>query len=681
MPMTAVLLLFLAGSQEDPRGLVEKLRSENVAEREAAARALQGLGAAAVPELEKGAKDADPEVAAQARRLLRTIEALGLLSPELRDAYPGVERRLADSAREWGTLLADASRRDLPRAALKPLAARALREAGTPDELRAVLHAIGRRGLHAALPELLAAARENRHGLRDEIAALVVDLGRPEAVPQLLELFDASRRDTLVPLLEGLPHRKSIPFLLQLLRGEDRYLSELALPGLAAMDVPDVKPFVLDGLKRASDWPGLFRAGTMAVRFGFPEAAEILRQKLPALRPGDRLTAASFLLELGGSEGLAVMRGFLDDEDQRFREGAASTLGAHGGRAVAGDIARLLRHPDPGTRTRAVIILSEMGAADFADAVARLARDGLEAGGDPRATNEVRCFAIQALGRLCGRGRLAEIRKGLEDPDLLVRAYAAATLARLGSKDDVPAIAELLAAPHWAAQSHAAEALAALGARDRAPAIEALLRDRDVEVRKAAVGALHRLDALPPAKEVARAVFAGIEPHQRIGAAEALCRAGIPEGVPTVLLLSSDVRVRLQEPPSGEMRWVYPRSCTVLNAVREPAAWKRLTETRIPGPLEGTRRELIDRLAKTAGLQAEWDPADGWEDDGWMTARDRVARTEGSVLDALTPLLAAHDRQPLPFRFDAVIEGGRLRILRYADALDAWEAWWRARPK
>jgi hypothetical protein len=61
-----------------PDKLVEELRTGDIEVREAAGARLLKLGKAAVPALEKAAKDVDPELSLAARRLLEKIaDALG----------------------------------------------------------------------------------------------------------------------------------------------------------------------------------------------------------------------------------------------------------------------------------------------------------------------------------------------------------------------------------------------------------------------------------------------------------------------------------------------------------------------------------------------------------------------------------------------------------------------------
>src|SRR6185295_1793204 len=97
-----VVMLVLAAAQDDSsrpaRDWIEKLRSQNAQEREAATRRLRDLGTSALPDLEKASKDADPEVAARASFLARLIGVRSTLTPRFLAVMTGVDERIARGA-------------------------------------------------------------------------------------------------------------------------------------------------------------------------------------------------------------------------------------------------------------------------------------------------------------------------------------------------------------------------------------------------------------------------------------------------------------------------------------------------------------------------------------------------------------------------------------------------------
>ena len=76
---------------------IEKLASDNRAEREAAFLKLKEMGRAAEPELRKAVSSPDPEVTSRVRRLLGRLALVDELPAGLRKAVPGIEDRLVAS--------------------------------------------------------------------------------------------------------------------------------------------------------------------------------------------------------------------------------------------------------------------------------------------------------------------------------------------------------------------------------------------------------------------------------------------------------------------------------------------------------------------------------------------------------------------------------------------------------
>ena len=71
--MVSLILAVLLQATSQAEELVERLRSDSVEERTRAARALEALGAVALPALERAARDSDAEVAARARLILQSL--------------------------------------------------------------------------------------------------------------------------------------------------------------------------------------------------------------------------------------------------------------------------------------------------------------------------------------------------------------------------------------------------------------------------------------------------------------------------------------------------------------------------------------------------------------------------------------------------------------------------------
>jgi hypothetical protein len=80
-------VLWVVVHQEDPskkmEDLIENLRSKNDVDREYGLWALKEAGKKAKPTLEKATNDKDPEIARQARQLLRRLEIIEILTARI----------------------------------------------------------------------------------------------------------------------------------------------------------------------------------------------------------------------------------------------------------------------------------------------------------------------------------------------------------------------------------------------------------------------------------------------------------------------------------------------------------------------------------------------------------------------------------------------------------------------
>ena len=213
------------------RGLIERLRSDKVEERDAAARRLKDLGKAAVPELERAAKSDDAESSARARNLLRTIDLRGRLAPRLLEALPGIEDRLAgDDAHEWTRAFLEAmgedddGKRRYPKLRgedVRALVGPALRGAETQDEKHGICSIVHSRSLKSSAGELVAL-------LGDE---------------------DPDLRSTAVTTLYLLANRSIVPALVRMLgdpKPEARKAALLALKGCGAETAPQIRRLLAD---------------------------------------------------------------------------------------------------------------------------------------------------------------------------------------------------------------------------------------------------------------------------------------------------------------------------------------------------------------------------------------------------------------------------------------------------
>jgi len=172
MTAAALLLsgvLFVVVQQEDPsttkiRKLIDDIRSEEEIDRSYGVFELKNMGRAAQAELQKATLDKNPEVATQAKRLLRRLDILDQLTPKLKKVFPEVEDRLCVSDETWLVVLRQAvdliklseAKREKPplgREDLEILAAPAVRGAVTDLQKQEAVVYVLQYQLRSATPE------------------------------------------------------------------------------------------------------------------------------------------------------------------------------------------------------------------------------------------------------------------------------------------------------------------------------------------------------------------------------------------------------------------------------------------------------------------------------------------------------------------------------------------------
>jgi hypothetical protein len=230
-----------------------------------------------------------------------------------------------------------------------------------------------------------------------------------------------------------------------------------------------------------------------------------------------------------------------------------------------------------------------------------------------------RWAAADAVATLGGAAKLPALRRWLDDPQEDVRAAAVNGVARVGGPDAARDIAARLKDPGPSVRAAAAEALARLGATPLAPVNDAL----------------------------------GPHPHDsaRRHAARALCVLGSKRGVP----------VLLEDPEE----FVY------LNALRQPAAWKRLQDRSANGTRDGTNRELAEDVARQAGLAVDW--------SAHLTPDQvrELAEKRGAESWRWKARMSVHEvfRYLLPDTCDFILEAERVRVVTREEVLAFWRAW------
>jgi hypothetical protein len=242
--LLAALVLQL--SPEDAvRSLIEQLASDRIEVRAEASRKLEKIGPAALPQLERAARDADSEVASRARALVERIGIRDFLTPALEAAVPGITDRLVLG--EWKEvfleLAEDLRRRPEARhfpgvttgdlSAIAGAAASRARSAG--DRIDLCL-AFSRLKLKAAAPAVLDYLQDENPLVRSGAVCVLRDAEARDRVGSLRPcLADASPlvRSVAAQALGSLGDREAVPGLRKLLGDESASVRWWAVRALA----------------------------------------------------------------------------------------------------------------------------------------------------------------------------------------------------------------------------------------------------------------------------------------------------------------------------------------------------------------------------------------------------------------------------------------------------------------
>jgi HEAT repeat protein len=592
---------------QEARAEIDRLRSDDPDVRDAAARRLKGMGAEARAALEAASRDRDPEVARRAQEILRRIDIATRLSRGLREALPGIEDRLAAASDAgWTRAFLEAAASD-GRAAdadLDFLAPAALRGAASRAEKAAVLETIRSRTLRSASEEVLRLLQDPDEGLRALAADVAAAIDPAAAVRRTLDTLQAGADPKdVVRALSLLGAKEAIPEIVRFLGHSNPRAREAAIDALVRRNAREA---AADVLKLADDVDRQVR-GRAIWTLGDWEA----RDAAPKLR--------------------ALLRSAPPDSE--LRRCLAYALGRLGGREAIPELLRTLEDRAPDVRGMAVDSLARLGAAEAVPPLLPLLSDR-----EP----SVRGRALQALATLKGPGTIPPVRRLLSDPVKSNRWLAAQALAELGAKEAIPDMIPLLRDDDVTLVGRVLEALKKLGAREAAPEIVKVFRRNLFGTREAALAALVALEAKSELLDLLKSSGA----EGRAACAAALCELGSSEGVPALLESGGDL--------------------TALNALRQPAAYAKLRAAR-PGALQGTARQVVERLAEDAGMAVEFPSAEALADAGAGFSAE-----SGSAWDLLRRSV-----NPIGLRYQIVLEADRVRVLERDDAARFWSEWWK----
>ncbi len=496
----ALLLIALGAPQDDPRTLVEQLRSDRAEQRDEAARKLQALGKAAAPALEAAAKDPDSEVSSRAKQLLRRLAVREMLPRVLRETVPAVEDRLVtDGDRAWAELFIDVSAKAgglYSANLLEELVIPALRGAASDADARKVIETAASWNLRSAIPELLSMLQARGGVVRAAAARALSDLKVREAVPLLLPLLedgDPDARQLALHALAELEARETAPKMLPLLQDGDAGVREMAGQSLTQLRHAPAVPRIIALLK--DEHPRVRQAATRQLsELGAVEAVPAL---LPLLRDrayGVQVNAIWALSTLKAREAIPEFLRLLEDEEPNVRAPAVDALGWVGARETIPRIREMLKDKASYVRDRAISALGRLEAKEAVAEIVQVVQHDVRSCVGGRA--ESIASTLRGLGVAEAGAELLKALKGATTAE--ARHNFATMLSLVGAREAIPDLRTLLRDPEARVRRGAVEALRHLG--DREAGIRALLKDENAGIVISsiqALGALGDKDSIP----------------------------------------------------------------------------------------------------------------------------------------------------------------------------------------
>jgi hypothetical protein len=241
----------------------------------------------------------------------------------------------------------------------------------------------------------------------------------------------------------------------------------------------------------------------------------------------------------------------------------------------------------------------------------------------------------------------------------------------------VPDLVKLLKDENAGVRRIVVAALGNLRVKEVASDLLKLLRneDEDNQARRSAAEALVKLGVKDVAPDLVK-LMNGEKGDRKIFWVEALCRLGSREGIPSLLEGEEFPlhRASVADRNNDKILWSRSRNISplhhgrfaCLNAVSQPELWQRLENTEI-GQLEGTRRSILEHLAKEVGLKVDLSN----ELSGWLYGSVRLRHRYNRFF--LITLKRILDDSPYAF----VLEPDRILILTHDEMIEYWKAWWK----
>jgi HEAT repeat protein len=522
-----------------------------------------------------------------------------------------------------------------------------------------------------AIPGLVRALR--LEGSQEGALSSLVTLEAQEAVPEILALlqkdpYPALTTKTIQALID-LRAAEAVEPLKKFLDHSDPAVRAASLRAMVDLGAPGLEPRLIQGVKDPD--PGIREAsayglGVLRIKEGIPGLRALLEKDTSGKV---RRAAAANLSLLEARDAIPAMLRLFGEGPEYFGEDVAASLGRLNVRSIIPVCVETIRTGNETEKNTAVAILGTLRAVEAAPGLVPLLKNR---------DATIRMAALRGLEAIRSRDRMADIVARLRDDESCVRSLALHVVRQLNDRSAAPALMEMLEVDDEFGLA-AGELLVEWGIREAFPLFRQVLAESQAFYRPCYASLLLRTgdgEALPGLLDliewgekglclgaVATAMDLGVEPaipsivvrlsdgdpEIRRAVASALCRLGRTDGVDVVL---EEVQAK-----------------TELNALRQPQTFRRLDRETVTGDLAGTAKQIVERIAKEAGLAVEAPADPAWA--SW-----RVLPNPGDRLTRLQVLEAA-----LPSRYELICEPDRIRILTRMRALDFWRAWWAARRK
>jgi HEAT repeat protein len=453
---------------------------------------------------------------------------------------------------------------------------------------------------------------------------------------------DGNVRRTAVAALGRLGARERLADLRLRLRDDDADARAAAAGAVARLGDRSAVPQLIEDLEDSST---AYAAADALATLEAREAIHDLVRVAETSTDTTALAACRALMKLDPSRAEPTLLRLFQSREPYVRDGAANELALLGRAEV---IPVIVQQLEPSYR--GISVISDRTARTLKRLGAREAVPHLVTLMNRTQFSTTIYHAISLLCRLGAVEALPDIARHLDDGDADTRRWAVWALGELGGDETVARARPMLGDEDSMVRLYAAGALWKLGAPDAPAECLKLLGDESPEVRAWAAelaGQMRAADAVPRLKEL----LGDATPRVRRSAASALCVLKFRDGAAELLKQSDG-------------------SLICLNVLRRPDAVARLREVKITEDLEGPTSEILRRVAEKAGVKLELpdspEAREMLQVDRWISQR-----RAGWTLTAVLEMTAA----AYPFRFDAIIEDDRIRVVRHEDAVRFWTEW------